>query len=63
MLRRRGRGNSRLVYAQTAVAHKEYFYYVYSFFKDLFNDYTPQLRIGSLSGSYLPPFFFNLARR
>lgn len=24
-------GNSRLVYAQTAIAHKAYFYYVYSF--------------------------------
>jgi len=33
------------VYAQTAVTHKEYFDYVYSFFKDLcVNDYTPQLR-------------------
>src|ERR1035437_3357936 len=43
--RRSSTGNSRLVYAQTAVIHKEYFDYVYSFFKDLcVNDYTPQLR-------------------
>lgn len=34
-----------MVYAQTAVAHKEYFDYVYSFFKYLsVNDYAPQLR-------------------
>lgn len=43
--RRSSTSNSRLVYAQTAVTHKEYFDYVFSFFKDLcVNDYTPQLR-------------------
>lgn len=46
IVKRSSTANSRLVYAQTAVAHKEYFDYVYSFFKDLcVNDYTPQLRI------------------
>lgn len=45
IVRRSSTANSRLVYAQTAVAHKEYFYYVYSFFKDLcVNDYAPQLK-------------------
>jgi hypothetical protein len=35
-----------LVYAQTAVAHKEYFYYVLSFFLPFCTkDYTPQSRI------------------
>ena len=34
------------MYAQTAVTHKEYFNYVFSFFKPLcVNDYTPQLKI------------------
>ena len=40
--------NSRLVYAQTAVAHKEYFYYVLSFFLAFCqggHDYKPQSRI------------------
>ena len=32
IVRRTTTANSRLVYAQTAVAHKEYFYYVLSFF-------------------------------
>lgn len=32
IVRRSSTGNSRLVYAQTAVAHKEYFNYVYSLF-------------------------------
>ena len=32
IVKRSSTANSRLVYAQTAVAHKEYFYYVYSFF-------------------------------
>ena len=46
IVKRSSTANSRLVYAQTAVSHKEYFDYVYSFFKDLcVNDYTPQLRI------------------
>ena len=35
-----------MVYAQTAVAHKEYFYYVLSFFLPFCTkDYTPQSRI------------------
>lgn len=47
IVRRSSTANSRLVYAQTAVAHKEYFNYVYSFFKPFcVNDYTPQSRIG-----------------
>jgi hypothetical protein len=38
--------NSRLVYAQTAVTHIEYFNFVFSFFKSFcVNGYTPQLRI------------------
>lgn len=32
IVKRSSTANSRLVYAQTAVAHKEYFDYVYSFF-------------------------------
>lgn len=37
--------NSRLVYAQTAVAHKEYFDYVYNLFIPFcVKDYIPQLR-------------------
>lgn len=45
IVRRSSTANSRLVYAQTAVVHKEYFDYVYSFFKDLcVNDYAPQLK-------------------
>ena len=39
-------GNSRLVYAQTAIAHKEYFNYVYSIFKPFcVSGYMPQPRI------------------
>ena len=39
-------GNSRLVYAQTAIAHKEYFNYVYSFFIPFCaKDYIPQSRL------------------
>ncbi len=39
-------GNSRLVYAQTAIAHKEYFNYVYSFFIPFcVKDYIPQSRL------------------
>lgn len=38
--------NSRLVYAQTAVAHKEYFNYVYNFFMPFCaKDYIPQSRL------------------
>lgn len=38
--------NSRLVYAQTAIAHKAYFEYVYSFFTTFcVKDYIPQLRV------------------
>jgi hypothetical protein len=38
--------NSRLVYAQTAIAHKEYFNYVYKIFKPFCaKDYTPQFRL------------------
>ena len=46
IVRRSSTANSRLVYAQTAVAHKEYFNYVYSLFM-LFcaKGYTPQSRI------------------
>ncbi len=43
--RRSSTANSRLVYAQTAVAHKEYFDYVYSFFISFCVDgYIPQLK-------------------
>ena len=46
IVRRSSTSNSRLVYAQTAVAHKEYFDYVLSFFLPYCaNDYTPQSRI------------------
>lgn len=39
-------GNSRLVYAQTAIAHKEYFNYVYSIFKPFcVSGYIPQSRV------------------
>jgi hypothetical protein len=45
IVRRTSTANSRLVYAQTAVAHKEYFYYVHSFFISFCaKDYLPQLR-------------------
>ena len=44
--RRSSTSNSRLTYAQTAVAHKEYFDYVFSFFIPFcVNDYIPQTRI------------------
>jgi len=37
---------SRLTYAQTAVAHKEYFYYVFSFFVSFcVNDYKPHSKL------------------
>nr|ATI20297.1 LAGLIDADG endonuclease [Juglanconis sp.] len=46
IVRRSSTANSRLVYAQTAVTHKEYFDYVLSFFLPYcVNDYTPQSRI------------------
>lgn len=46
IVRRTSTANSRLVYAQTAVTHKEYFDYVLSFFLPYcVNDYTPQSRI------------------
>jgi hypothetical protein len=46
IVRRSSTGNSRLVYAQTAVAHKEYFDYVLSFFIAFcVKDYKPQSRI------------------
>ena len=35
IVKRSPSGNSRLVYAQTSVTHKEYFNYVYNFFKPL----------------------------
>jgi len=45
IVRRSSTANSRLVYAQTAVAHKEYFDYVHSFFLPFCaKDYLPQLR-------------------
>lgn len=45
IVRRSSTANSRLVYAQTAVAHKEYFDYVHSFFISFCTkDYLPQLR-------------------
>lgn len=46
IVRRSSTGNSRLVYAQTAVKHKEYFYHVLSFFLPFcVKDYVPQSRI------------------
>lgn len=46
MVRRTSTANSRLVYAQTAVTHKEYFDYVLSFFLPFCaNNYLPQSRI------------------
>ena len=43
IVRRTPTANSRLVYAQTAVKHKEYFDYVFSFFLPFcVNDYKPQ---------------------
>nr|YP_009577889.1 LAGLIDADG endonuclease [Cordyceps cicadae]QBG64877.1 LAGLIDADG endonuclease [Cordyceps cicadae] len=44
--RRSSTGNSRLVYSQTAIKHKNYFDYVYSFFYTYCaNDYIPQSRL------------------
>lgn len=46
IVRRSPTGNSRLVYAQTAVKHKEYFDYVFSFFIPFCaKDYKPQFRL------------------
>ena len=46
IVRRTPTANSRLVYAQTAVKHKEYFDYVFSFFLPFsVNDYKPQSRL------------------
>lgn len=46
IVRKSSTANSRLVYAQTAVAHKEYFYYVLSFFIPFCaKNYKPQSRI------------------
>ena len=46
IVRRSSTGNSRLVYAQTAIKHKQYFNYVLSFFLPFcVNDYTPQSRL------------------
>jgi hypothetical protein len=45
IVRRSSTYNSRLVYAQTAIAHKEYFNYVYIFFIPFCaKDYIPQSR-------------------
>jgi len=44
--RRSPTANSRLVYGQTAIKHKEYFEYVFSFFISFCTkDYEPQIRI------------------
>ena len=46
IVRRSPTANSRLVYAQTAVKHKEYFDYVFSFFSSFcVKDYIPQSKI------------------
>jgi hypothetical protein len=46
IVRRSPTANSRLVYAQTAIKHKEYFDYVFSFFVVYCaNDYIPQSRL------------------
>ena len=46
IVRRSSTGNSRLVYAHTAIAHKEYFNYVYSFFIPFCaKDYIPQSKL------------------
>lgn len=47
IVKRSPTANSRLVYAQTAIAHKSYFEYVYSFFITFcVKDYVPQSRVG-----------------
>jgi hypothetical protein len=46
IVKRSSTSNARLVYAQTAIAHKEYFNYVHSFFIPFCaKDYIPQDRI------------------
>jgi LAGLIDADG DNA endonuclease family len=46
IVRRSPTGNSRLVYSQTAIKHKNYFDYVFSFFNSYCaNDYIPQSRL------------------
>ena len=46
IVRRSPTANSRLVYVQTAVKHKEYFKYVFSFFLPFCtDDYKPQTRL------------------
>lgn len=46
IVQRSSSGNCRLVYAQTALSHKEYFDYVFSFFITFCtNNYIPQSRI------------------
>jgi hypothetical protein len=46
IVRRSSTSNSRLVFAQTAVAHKEYFNYVYNFFITFCaKDYVTQSKI------------------
>ena len=45
IVRRSSTGSSRLVYAQTALIHKEYFNFVYKIFKPFcVKDHMPQLR-------------------
>ena len=46
IVKRSSTGNSRLVYAQTAIAHKQYFNHVYKIFKPFcVSDYMPQPRV------------------
>lgn len=46
IVKRSSTGNSRLVYAQTAIKHKEYFEYVYSIFSPFcVENYKPQSRV------------------
>ena len=46
MSRRSSTSNSRLIYAQTAVLHKAYFDYVFSFFLPFcVKDYIPQSKV------------------
>ena len=46
IVKRSSTANSRLVYAQTAITHKAYFEYVYSFFTNFCTkDYIPQSRV------------------
>jgi hypothetical protein len=46
IVKRSSTGNSRLMYAQTAILHKAYFEYVYSFFTSFcVKDYIPQTKV------------------